>query len=150
MFQNGIQGDVDALVLIASKASALDRHDRETHLGAHVLAHGHDVIPHDLGAAGRDHEHDRRVEHLRFEDRPCQHLLPAVDDLVLAQLGAQGQGFGVIGVLPSKGGVHELKTALWRVRQHTAASDPQSGLSRAVEGAAQIGVVAARLDSLAC
>jgi hypothetical protein len=46
-----------------------------------------------------------------------------MDDLVLAELGAQRSRLGVVAVLPGKGTVNEIIAPLWCVSENGAVTD---------------------------
>jgi hypothetical protein len=46
-----------------------------------------------------------------------------VDDLILAELGAQRSRLGVVTVLPRKGTVNEIIAPLWCVSENGAVTD---------------------------
>jgi len=119
-----VEREVDAIVLRTAKAGALDGNNREVNLGLHFLAYRNDVVAHDLGPTRAENKERVDVELFGLKDRAREELLATVDDLILAELGAQRRRLGVVAVLPREGTVNKVIAPLRCVRENGAVADP--------------------------
>ncbi len=138
--QHHVERNIDAVVLRPPKARARDGDEPELHLGLQLVAHGRDVIPHDLGAARADHEQGGDGEVLCFTDGPGKNVLAAMHDLVHAEFRAHRHRLHVVALLRSKGVVDQVIAPLRRMGEQGGTGNPESSLGGAVEGTPEVGV----------